>query len=57
MIQWIHDFVNNKATFQYSIVSFIVMLAVSRYFVNANKAEFFAKLKEELGLKKDDKPK
>lgn len=52
MVEWIHDFVNDKNTFVYSIVSLTVMLSASKFLANVAANEVLEKLKKTI---KEDK--
>lgn len=49
MIEWIHDFVNDKNTFVYSIVSLTVMLSASKFLANVAANDVLEKLKKLMG--------
>lgn len=49
MIEWIHDFVNDKHTFVYSIVSLTVMLSASKFLANVAANDVLERLKKMMG--------
>lgn len=52
MVEWIHDFVNDKSTFVYSLVSLTVMLSASKFLANVAANEVLDKIKKTM---KEDK--
>jgi hypothetical protein len=55
MIEWTHDFINNKSTFVYSIISITVMLSASKFLANVAATNVLDQLKKKLNIeeKKD----
>ena len=48
LVEWVRDFVNDKNTFVYSIISITVMLSASKFLANVAAKDVLEQLKKKL---------